>query len=275
MKPYVFASNYWFYHKMYVSSLLSSMIHHLIFSHILDLQNFPRGRAPEVPSLRGATQSPAAVARFTRHQLRWYLVSGSSHCPSRGPSGELSLACNHKLHFTHILNCFKLIFLIFSPVLHTFLHFSVDRLHVRQRCVLCWHGVKECKLLSHLPVGPCWPPSAGWGCSRQHVSDLLRSFKKLPKHQPFLVLHKYMTIMFFNVKKNLCRHELKKASHITKLPKGKHSVKGEKTSWITAHFYRIWILFYFTTVWERWWHYHIVFKIEMRRMDLYTTSPGY
>lgn len=25
----------------------------------------------------------------------------------------------------------------------------------------------------------------------------------------------------------LYRHELKKASHITKLPKGKHSVKGE------------------------------------------------
>ena len=25
-----------------------------------------------------------------------------------------------------------------------------------------------------------------------------------------------------------CRHELKKASHITKVPKGKHSVKGEK-----------------------------------------------
>lgn len=33
-----------------------------------------------------------------------------------------------------------------------------------------------------------------------------------------------------------CRHELKKASHITKLPKGKHSVKGQKTL-VTANSY--------------------------------------
>ena len=40
-----------------------------------------------------------------------------------------------------------------------------------------------------------------------------------------------------------CRHELKKASHVTKLPKGKHSVKGEELNcshrFCWDHFYKI------------------------------------
>lgn len=161
-----------------------------LFSHLLDLQNRSRGRAPTVPSLRGATQSPAAVARLSHHQLRWYLVSGSSHCPSRGPSGEFwfvvmesNFVSNQKLHLHLFLmqqyhtfafiNTYIVFLVDFTPVQSCItlpFCFVTDWLHVWQRCVLCRHGVQECKLLSHLPVRPCRPPSAGRGCPRQHVS---------------------------------------------------------------------------------------------------------
>lgn len=69
----------------------------LTLLHLLGFQNLSRGGAPTIPSLRGATQSAATVARFSYHQLCWYLVSGSSHCPTRGSSGEFLFAGSQKL----------------------------------------------------------------------------------------------------------------------------------------------------------------------------------
>lgn len=126
------------------------------------------------------------------------------------------------------LNCH-----VFFPVKSChFVLFSLDWLHVWQRCVLCWHGVQECELLSHLPIWPCRPPAAGRGCPRQHVSEIW-VFQGM-FDQSLFVSTKYVIkikLMFHFFE---CRHELKKASHITKLPKSKHSVKGEKQFYTTV-----------------------------------------
>lgn len=139
--------------------------------HHLDLQNMSRGRAPTLPSLWRATQSAATVARFSYHQLCWYLVPGSSHCPTRGSSGEFYFWGIEILMWRiSILQWFSLILSPFS--LSILFHFLLDWLHVWQRCVLCWHGVQECKLLSHFPVRPYGPVAAGWSFPWQHVSEI-------------------------------------------------------------------------------------------------------
>lgn len=75
---------------------------------------------------------------------------------------------------------YSVMFLVgFLPVqFYHFVSFSLDWLHVWERCVLCWHGVQECELLSYLSVGPCRSPTVGWGCPRQRVSEIFRFFGK-------------------------------------------------------------------------------------------------
>lgn len=72
--------------------------------HPKDLQDWATGRTSAFPSLRGAAQSAAAVARFSCHQLRWYFVSGSSHRSPRSAGGELIVRCSSHLHL-FLLGC--------------------------------------------------------------------------------------------------------------------------------------------------------------------------
>lgn len=149
-------------------SLLTLSPHFLILRP-LDLQNTTRGGAPALPSFRRAAQQAAAVARLSHHQLCGYNVAGSPHRPARGSSGGFP-KCWRPSVFSAPFSPFSLfLFVCFPP----------DGLHVRQRCVLCRHGVQECKLLSHLPVRTCGAPAAGWGGPRQHVSHI--TMKNLPK----------------------------------------------------------------------------------------------
>jgi len=46
----------------------------------------------------------------------------------------------------------------------------VDWLHVWQRHLFRWHGVKECQLLPHIQVQSYRPATALWSGTRQHVS---------------------------------------------------------------------------------------------------------
>lgn len=141
--------------------LLTFSSHFLIFQP-LDLQNMPRGGAPALSSFRRAAQPAAAVARLSHHQLCGYNVSGSPHRPARGSSGEFPKRWRPSVFFSVLLSIQPFCFCCFPP----------DGLHVWQRCVLCRHGVQECKLLPHLPVRTCGAPAAGWGCPRQHVSHI-------------------------------------------------------------------------------------------------------
>lgn len=141
--------------------LLTFSSHFLIFQP-LDLQNMPRGGAPALSSFRRAAQPAAAVARLSHHQLCGYNVSGSPHRPARGSSGEFPKRRRPSVFFSVLLSIQPFCFCCFPP----------DGLHVWQRCVLCRHGVQECKLLPHLPVRTCGAPAAGWGCPRQHVSHI-------------------------------------------------------------------------------------------------------
>ena len=52
-----------------------------------DLWGGPGRRDAAVWAIQGAAQPPASVARVTHHQLCWHSVTGSAHCPSRGPCG--------------------------------------------------------------------------------------------------------------------------------------------------------------------------------------------
>jgi hypothetical protein len=92
-----------------------------------------------------------------------------------------------------------------------------DWLHVWQGYLLCWHGIKECELLSCFKIGAHRTSSLVWCCIGQHVS--LNSFWTVT-----CIIHIYTCYIFF-------RHELKAASYIEKLPKGKHSTKG-KMLWL-------------------------------------------
>ena len=52
-----------------------------------DLWGGPGRRDTAVWAIQGTAQPPASVARVTYHQLCWHSVTGSAHCPSRGPRG--------------------------------------------------------------------------------------------------------------------------------------------------------------------------------------------
>ena len=52
-----------------------------------DLWGGPGRRDAAVWAIQGTAQPPASVARVTYHQLCWHSVTGSAHCPSRGPRG--------------------------------------------------------------------------------------------------------------------------------------------------------------------------------------------
>lgn len=106
--------------------------------HTKDLQDWAAGRTSAFPSLRGAAQPAAAVARFSGHQLRWYFVSGSSHRSPRSSGGEF-IVC-----FPSHLHCFLLL-LRFS------LNLALPFLFTSFRLVTCL--AKVCTL-------PTWCPRA-------------------------------------------------------------------------------------------------------------------
>lgn len=97
-------------------------------------------------------------------KLQWWVFV------RREQSINLDLQCNPRCFPKYPYSVMSLDGFLPAQSSH-FVSFSSDGLHVWQRCVLCWHGVQECQLLSHVSVRSCRSPAAGWGCPREHVSE--------------------------------------------------------------------------------------------------------
>lgn len=175
----------------------------------------PRGGTPALPSFRRAAQPPAAVARLSHHQLCGYNVSGSPHRPTRGSSGEFpkrrrpSVCSAPFSPFSLFYFCF--FYLQTGYMFGKGVYFADMVSKSANYCHTSQSEPVGLLLLAEVALGNMWVSSQWKMCQNVliWINEPLGGF--------------------------CYRHELKKASHITKLPKGKHSVKGQKLFTFTFH----------------------------------------